>query len=442
MTDASGPKDISTLTPADWYKRFVYVVSDDCFFDVETQQEYSRQSFNAIFRGVPCFSIHNKQRRIEAATSFDENRAALGSRVLAGITFAPGESSLVAKSDGTVWANRWRNARPQGKSGNPMPWLLHAERMLPNELERNHVLDVLAHKVQHPNKKINHAVLHCGLPGSGKDTFYAPFLWAVGGYSLHNVVSARADDVTGTWGYALESEVVVLNELRQAHTFDRRALENQLKPLIAAPPEFLMVNRKGLHPYPALNRILVLAFSNERMPIALSAEDRRWFVVWSTAPRMTSDEGMAIWDWYLNGGGYEAVAGYLRERDVSKFNCGATPPMTDAKRSLLDLSLSPAESYLSSMISRREGPFARGVVGSPFSDVLAACGGLTAKSSKELRETLLATLQANGWVDMGRCTSRHYTTPRNVWCAPEHAKKTPTEVRNLLEDGPPLSVVG
>jgi len=440
MTDASGPKDISTLTPADWYKRFVYVVSDDCFFDTETQQEYSRQAFNAIYRGVPCFSIHNKQRRIEAATSFDENRAALGSRVLAGITFAPGESSLVAKSDGTVWANRWRNARPQGKAGNPIPWLLHAERMLPNETERNHVLDVLAHKVQHPNRKINHAILHCGLPGSGKDTLYAPFLWAIGGHSQLNVTAARAEDVTGAWGYALESEVLVLNELRQPSSTDRRSLENQLKPLIAAPPEFLQVNRKGLHPYPALNRILVLAFSNERMPIALSIEDRRWFVTWSTAPRMTDDEGLALWDWYTSGG-YEAVAAFLHERDVSKFNPGATPPMTDAKRALLDLSLSPAEAYLLNMVNRREGPFARGVVGSPWADVLAGCGGLTTKATKEVRDALLAALQTAGWVDMGRCMSRAHTTPRSVWCAPELARRTPSELRNLLEDGPPLAVV-
>lgn len=441
MTDASGLKDISTLTPADWYKRFVYVVSDDCFFDVETQQEYSRQSFNAIFRGVPCFSIHNKQRRIEAATSFDENRAALGSRVLAGITFAPGESSLVAKSDGTVWANRWRNARPQGKAGNPIRWLQHAERMLPDAAERNHILDVLAFKVQHPNRKINHAILHCGLPGSGKDTLYAPFFYAVGGLSLNNVLTVRAEDVIGQWGYALESEVLVLNELRQAKTQDRRALENQLKPLIAAPPEFLMVNRKGLHPYPALNRIFVVAFSNDRMPIALSTEDRRWFVVWSTASRMDDADGSSIWDWYLNDGGYDAVTGYLYARDVTKFNPGAVAPMTEAKRALLDLSLTSAESYLVNMVKNREGPFAKGVVASPWQDIVAACGGMSAKASRELKDTLLQTLQSCGWVDMGRCTSRQHAAPRAIWCTPDMAERSPSELRNLVEGGPAVTVV-
>jgi hypothetical protein len=439
VTEAS-PRDISTLTPAEWYKRFVYVVSDDCFFDIETQREYPRQAFNAIYRGVPCFSIHNKQRRIEAATSFDENRAALGSRVLTGLTFAPGEGVLVARSDGTVWANRWRNARVTGTDADVSLWIQHAERMLPDKMEREHVFNVLAYKVQHPNRKINHAILHCGLPGSGKDTLYAPFLYAIGGHSLVNVTTARADDVTGTWGYALESEVLVLNELRQTNTFDRRALENQLKPLIAAPPEFLNVNRKGLHPYPALNRLLVMAFSNERMPIALSPEDRRWFVVWSTAPRMTDKEGAEIWNWYERGGS-KAVAGWLAARDVSAFNFGATPPMTDAKRSLLDLSLSPAEAYLAEMIRLREGPFSRGAVASPWGDVLAECGGMTAKATREMRETLIQALTVAGWVDMGRCMSRSHPSPKTIWCAPEHAKRTSSELRNMVEDGPDLSVV-
>ena len=436
----NGPQDISTLQPADWFKRFVYVVSDDCFYDVETQREYSRQAFNAIFRGVPCFSIHNKQRRIEAATAFDENRAALGSRVLQGLTFAPGESPLVAKSDGTVYANRWRDARPEGVPGDVSPWIRHAERMLPDDMERNHVLNVMAYKLQNPNRKINHAVLHAGLPGSGKDSLWAPFFWAIGGDSLQNIVTARAEDVIGQWGYALESEVVILNELREPNHYDRRAMENYLKPIIAAPPEFLQVNRKGLHPYPALNRILVVAFSNERVPIAISSEDRRWFVTWSVAQRMTDDEGRSLWGWYKSGG-FAAVAAYLRERDVSAFNPGATPPMTFAKASLIDLAMSPMESHFSRMIHNREGPFARGVVASPWTDVITSCGGATKSATREMRETLYRSLSAAGWIDRGRCVSRHHPTPRSIWCAPEYAKKTASELRVMVEQPATLTLV-
>jgi hypothetical protein len=126
---------------------------------------------------------------------------------------------------------------------------------------------------------------------------------------------------------------------------------------------------------------------------------------------------------------------------VSAFNPGATPMMTDAKRSLLDLSLSPAEAYLAEMIRLREGPFARGAVASPWGDVLAECGGMTAKATREMKETLIHALTTAGWVEMGRCSSRHHPSPKTIWCAPEHVKRNPSELRNMVEDGPDLSVV-
>jgi len=38
-----------------------------------------------------CYSIHNKSRRVEAATFFDENRTAMGSHLLTGLTYAAGD---------------------------------------------------------------------------------------------------------------------------------------------------------------------------------------------------------------------------------------------------------------------------------------------------------------------------------------------------------------
>ena len=58
--DTLAENDISNLLPAEWFKRFVYVAEGDYFFEVVTRQEYTRYSFNAIYRGYPCYSIHNK----------------------------------------------------------------------------------------------------------------------------------------------------------------------------------------------------------------------------------------------------------------------------------------------------------------------------------------------------------------------------------------------
>ena len=72
----------------------------------------------------------------------------------------------------------------------------------------------------------------------------------------------------------------------------------------------LPINRKGLHPYDMVNRMFVLAFSNDPVPISLDSQDRRWFCVWSTAPRMNPETAAAMWRWYKSGG-YEAIAHWL-----------------------------------------------------------------------------------------------------------------------------------
>jgi hypothetical protein len=311
--------------------------------------------------------------------------------------------------------------------------------MIPADFEREHVLNVMAYKRQNPQRKINHAVLHTGLPGGGKDTLWAPFLWSIGGGSLKNIAVARAEEVAGSWGYTYESEVIVLNEIRYRKGDDRRAMENNLKPVIAAPPELLLVNKKQQHPYYVVNRIFVLAFSNDRAPITIPADDRRWFVIWSQAPRLPDDEAARLWDWYGKGG-FEAVAGYLDARDVSAFNPGAVPPLTDAKLAMVDLGMSGGEAFICDMVRQRRGVFARGVIGSPWSEVLSGIAAGT-DGHKPSRETLFVALRESGWKDIGRVMSREHQTPKHLWAAPELADRSKSDIRAMVEGKPDLQMV-
>ena len=432
-------KQLDRVEKAEWYSRFAYIQSDDSYFDLGDRREIARGTFNALFRHVTCYSIHpaKTKRRIEASVCFDENRQAAGALALAGITYAAGESVLVSR-EGQAYGNRWIDQRPPVAASRSVPtvWLDHVERMLPDPVERAHVLDVMAFKLQHPNRKINHAVLHIGHPGSGKDTMWQPFLWGIGGESLANVSIVRNEEITSQWGYALESEVMVFEELRQSEAKDRRALENHLKPIIAAPPEFLQVNRKGLHPYHALNRIFVLAFSNERVPLSLPSDDRRWFVTFSEVGRMTEAEGRAIWDWY-KAGGLQAAAAWLYARDVSAFNPGAAPPMTEAKMIMVEQGRSTAESYLVELMQRRLGEFASGVVASPFYALCDRLSGGAPSGTKIPQAALLHALKEAGWVDCGRIKSREYDAKKHIFCAPDMASVSKSELRRMVEDTPP-----
>lgn len=427
-------RELGRIEKSQWFERFAYVQDDENYFDLHDRREISRSTFNALFRHISCRSIHNG-RQVEAATSFDENRQEQGAHALVGITYAAGEDVLVFR-DGQKYGNRWRNARPEPKTGDASPWLKHVERMIPIEFEREHFLNALAHKVQFPAHKINHAILIGGHPGSGKDTMLAPFFWAIGGTAKANCALVRNEDLNSQWGYALECEVMEIAELRQSEAKDRRALENALKPIIAAPPEYLQINRKGLHPYMALNRVFVIAFSNERAAISIPSDDRRWFCLWAEANRLPEADAMKLWNWYENQNGFAITANWLAARDVSNFNPSAAPPMTEAKAIMIDQGRSTAESFLVEQITERKGEFSAGVIAAPFYALCDRLAGMAPAGIKVPQAALLHALKEAGWQDLGRVMSREFTTKRQLFAAPDMVGKSKTELRRLVEEIP------
>lgn len=439
IVEATERRQLGRVEREGWYERFAYIVEDEAYFDLVDRREISRSAFNALFRHISCTSIHNN-RKIEASVCFDENRDAKGAMALTGITYAAGDG-VVVRRDGVEFGNRWRDARPVPVPGDASAWLAHVERMVPNRDEREHLLNVLAFKVQNPAVKINHAVLIGGLPGSGKDTMLAPFFWAIGGPSKQNCSLVRNEDLASQWGYALECEVMEIAELRQSEARDRRALENALKPIIAAPPEYLQINRKGLHPYMAPNRVLVVAFSNERAAISIPSNDRRWFCLWSEAGRLPEAEARRLWDWYKHKGGFAAVASWLHSRDVASFNPGAAPPMTEAKAIMIDHGRSTAESYLVELITGRVGEFASGVIASPFYALCDRLAGSAPTGVKIPPVALMHALSESGWVDLGRVHSREFQTKKQLFCAPDMADKPKAELRRMVEETPAPALV-
>lgn len=427
-------RELSRLSKNQLHEHFAYIEPDDGYFDLTFRREYKRRTFDSVYRHLDTRSIFGKGPRVGAGIWFDENRDAKGGRTLAGVTYAPGESVICAE-DGLVYGNKWTNGRPAGKAGDVAPWLALVSRLIPDRAEREHVFNVFAYKRQHPNVKINHALLLIGDPGIGKDSLYAPFLYSIGGRAQRNVHIVKGEELTSQFTYGLESEVLVLNELRQPEGKDRRAMENHLKPIIAAPPEYLTINRKGMHPYEAVNRILVLAGSNFDVPISLPSDDRRWFVVKSDTAPMSAAEAAKLWAWYLSVG-FDAVSAWLQARDVSAFNPGARPAMTEAKSLMIEQGMSGAESYLVDEILARRGEFARGVIGGPFHRLLDRLQGGTPGAIKLVPAALYHALKEAGWRDCGRLGSREHPNKKHIYCAPELADIPKSELRRMVEDAP------
>jgi hypothetical protein len=182
-----------------------------------------------------------------------------------------------------------------------------------------------------------------------------------------------------------------------------------------------------------LNRVFVVAFSNERVAISIPSEDRRWFVIWAEASKLPEAQAVSLWNWYQHRGGFEAVAHYLHTRDVSAWNPTAPPPMTEAKAIMVEHGMSTAESFLVDLMRRRAGEFSRGVVGGPFHALCDRLQGQAPVGTKIVQGALLHALKEAGWVDMGRIKSRDYDSKKHVFCVRDMVDMSKSDLRRMVE---------
>jgi hypothetical protein len=94
------------------------------------------------------------------------------------------------------------------------------------------------------------------------------------------------------------------------------------------------------------------------------------------------------------------------------------------------------------MLRDRRGPFAQGVIGSPFHTICDRVQGSGAAPPgiKIVQGALFHALREAGWVDMGRIASRDYLSKKHIFIAPDMVGVPKSELRRMVEAAPPLSV--
>jgi hypothetical protein len=180
---------------------------------------------------------------------------------------------------------------------------------------------------------------------------------------------------------------------------------------------------------------MVIAYTNDPLPITLPTQDRRWFCVWTHSPRMSASAAKALWGWYENGG-YEKCAAWLHQRDVSAFNPAAAPPVTEWKLNMVEHGMSVAESYLVDLMRSRSGVFSEGVIGGPFHRICDALAVNVPAGVKIPQAALLHALKEAGWIDMGRIGSTDYPTKKHIFISPEIKERNKSYLRRKAEELP------
>ena len=141
-----------------------------------------------------------------------------------------------------------------------------------------------------------------------------------------------------------------------------------------------------------------------------------------------------MWTWYRSGG-FETIARWLADRDVSKFNPAAPPMWTEFKENLIENGMSMAESFILTQIRARTDEFRLGVIATPFYGICDRLMAVGPAGVKIPPSALLHALKEAGWIDRGRVASVEHPSRRHVFVAPEFAKERKTTLRNMLEPG-------
>jgi Family of unknown function (DUF5906) len=275
---------------------------------------------------------------IKASTWLDQNSA------VEQMTWAPGLSMIIPDkliSEGG-WIDRlnvrcFNLYRPPvikpGDASQAGRWLDHVARVFPDDVD--HIVKWLAHRVQHPQDKINHALVFGGQQGIGKDTILEPVKHAIGPWNFSEVSPVQT---CGRFNGFLKSVILRISEARDLGDSDRFKFYDHMKAYTAAPPDVLRVDEKNLREHTVLNCCGVIITTNHKTDgIYLPADDRRHYVAWSELTK--EDFEPAYWTglyaWYDNGGD-QHVAAYLDGLDLSEFDSKAPPPKTAAFWEIVD----------------------------------------------------------------------------------------------------------
>jgi hypothetical protein len=280
------------------------------------------------------------------------------------MTWAPGLPMLVRdrlvaeggwiERDGVSCFNLYRPPTIEhGDATKANRWINHVHKVFGDDA--NHIILWLAHRVQRPEEKINHALVLGGAQGIGKDTLLEPVKQAIGPWNFRE---ASPQQMLGRFNSFLKSVILRISEGRDLGDVDRFKFYDHMKAYTAAPPDVLRVDEKHIPEHSVLNVCGVILTSNHKTDgIYLPADDRRHFVAWSDLSKedFTPAYWNGLWSWY-GAGGAAHVAAYLASLDLSAFDPKAPPPKTPAFWAIVDASQAPEDAELADVLDRMGNP--------------------------------------------------------------------------------------
>lgn len=389
---------------------WVYWVDGKRFIDRQTGRILDKEAFNDLHA---CLVGSNR-----AAKILLENMTLVK---VSKVAYRPNKDSIFVEN-GKQFINTWIDYSVEAQEGDVTPFLQHMEKLVPEERERNHLLDWLAFNVQFVGTKIKHAIILQGNQGIGK-SFLAVMMNNI--FGKENVGTTDNVELTSDYCPFLDRKhLVIVHEL---HSNERREVAEKLKSWISE--DTVRIKEKYQPTLEYDNVTNFLTFTNHKDAMIIEPGDRRYFVIFSPMTQQTPEYYDNLFSWMHKNLGQ--IKNYLLNRDISKFNPNTPPPMTDAKRIMMNETKGGLRQDLETLMEENSQPFNKDVFTLvQLEDVMRQRG-----MKRVATKTLTHALESLGVTVLGKVKLADSTTP-NVYCWKKHeewSKISLDEIRKEFE---------
>jgi|TARA_B100000959_G_scaffold145571_1_gene152871 hypothetical protein len=249
---------------------------------------------------------------------------------------------------GISYFNLWQPGDLTREDGDVSPFLEHAAYILPDDRERNILLDYLAFNVQRPGDKVQWAILLQGNQGTGKSFFGSVMRQLLGAHNVSLPSNEQLHEIYTGWQKSCS--LVVIEEMMAVGRLD---LMNKLKPMITQ--DIAMIREMYREAFEQPNVFNFLMFTNHEDAILVDEDDRRYCILYSPAEKRDTEYYRELWGWLREHAG--RLLGWTLNRDLNKFDPMCRAPMTNAKQLLIQDSLPPVAAWMKECIEQESWPF-------------------------------------------------------------------------------------
>ena len=266
------------------------------------------------------------------------------------------KSPLMKGMGGLYYINKYK---PGNKSIKPeklsdlKPWYEITELIVPIKKEREYFLDWLAFIVQNPWKKIKAIpVIRTKKQRMGKGSINDTMT------DILDKTNAEPTDVKGMLDKGVtfaEKQLILIDECKSVGNYTEKSnLYNDLKRIAT---ETRIQQRRLYVDYKVIEtQTCILVYTNLKDALNIEKEDERFFVVSNTDDKREQSFYKAYHKWREDKGS-NYVRWFLENRDISKFDPMAPPPMTEAKKAMIGDTGHPLTLKLREMLDEGEHPF-------------------------------------------------------------------------------------